>query len=87
MLLSLPADTVYHSNNSSCDSDSLQQDGYHSNSREPKKLGDIPAHVNESISISDMDRDTTDIEVRVFSGVFLLEYTINMKVSTVELGS
>ena len=52
----------YHSN-SSCDSDTLQQESYHGNANTTKHV-DIPVHVNESISISDMDRDTTDIEVR-----------------------
>ncbi len=51
----------YHSN-SSYDSDTLQPDNYRGNT-ETIKHSDIPIHVNECISISDMDRDTTDIEV------------------------
>lgn len=38
-------------------------DGYHDNGDEKTRLGDIPFHDNESISISDMDREATDIEV------------------------
>lgn len=56
-------DISYHSN-SSGDLDTLERDhGYHGSRDSSSK---IPAHVNESISISDMDRDTTDIEVRKY---------------------
>lgn len=47
--------------NSSCDSDQLQRGGgYHAN-EEPA----IPVHRTESISISDMEKCPTDVEVCV----------------------
>ena len=52
--------------NSSCDSDQLQQGGpsFHDNS-EAHQRGGIPVHRNESISISDMEKYATDVEVRI----------------------
>jgi hypothetical protein len=51
--------------NSSCDSDQLQRSdpNYHGNS-DVHQRGGIPVHRNESISISDIKKYTTDVEVR-----------------------
>ena len=51
--------------NSSCDSDQLQQSdpNYHGKS-DIHQQGGIPIHCNESISISDMEKYATDMEVR-----------------------
>ena len=50
--------------NSSCDSDQLQRSdpSYHSNG-DVHQRGGIPVHRNESISISDMEKYATDVEV------------------------
>jgi hypothetical protein len=50
--------------NSSCDSDQLQRSdpNYHSKS-DIHQRGGIPVHRNESISISDMEKYATDVEV------------------------
>ena len=52
------ADRSYPGSNSSGESDTLGGDR-----GERTRLADIPAHVNESISVSDMDREATDVEV------------------------
>ena len=51
--------------NSSCDSDQLQRSdpSYHGKS-DVHQRGGIPVHRNESISISDMEKYATDVEVR-----------------------
>lgn len=53
--------------NSSCDSDQLQQGGssYH-DSAQALQRGGIPVHRNESISISDMEKYATDVEVSCY---------------------
>ena len=61
--LSLSLDLTYPGSNSSGESDTLGGDNYRDKSSDKPHLADIPAHVNESISISDMDREATDIEV------------------------
>ena len=50
--------------NSSCDSDQLQRSdpSYHDKGQAHQR-GDIPVHRNESISISDMEKYATDVEV------------------------
>ena len=70
--------------NSSCDSDQLQRSdpSYHGKS-DVHQRGGIPVHRNESISISDMEKYATDVEVR--SPVSLFKVIIEVSVLLVML--
>ena len=63
-LLPLCIVDISDNSNSSCDSCQPYQSspGYHGNS-EAHQQGGIPVHRNESISISDMKKYATDVEV------------------------
>lgn len=66
VLCFLSLDIAYPGSNSSGESDAVGGASYRDKGGDKPRLSDIPAHVNESISISDMDRDATDIEVSVY---------------------
>ena len=61
-LYSFILDLSCHCNNSA--SSITMGDCCHDNSGDKARQVDIPLHIKEDISISDMDRESTDIEVR-----------------------
>ena len=72
-------DLPYPGSNSSGESDTLGSEGYREKASSDKtRLADIPTHVNESISISDMDREATDIEVGHGTGSISIIHIIHL---------